>query len=320
MPIYSKSTLDIKEIFAICVNRDVAKEWICTQRPLRVKENATFIVDQAKCGIKHPFDLQADNIGGAYRKSDMVRFYECTRNCDGTCSLSSEVHVVKNNGKVVSGVVNEFIYGKWEKRQADLKLVYALVRKRADHVQSKKTGTNFSRQIVFTMPLADYNSHYPNLSKSPIYHLTQNLIILSYQTSQVERDDEELPVFEEAPHRNSKSPFPTIFRPIEHSAKKVIEKDMQHSTTAPRLMLQEIERNNDSIFTESTTTPNIKQVYNYRQKSKENSDPYLEILRKLLDQEKNSCGQFNVTDYSQPFVREVTNNTFSFIMYVTYTV
>lgn len=301
MPIYSRGTVNIKDIMSICVNKAISNTLICSKRPLRVKETASFVISQEKCQIKHPFDVQTDNIGGVFKRSDLVRFYECHLNSDGTCKVSSEVHVKKENGKVVKGEINTKLHGKWQKRDADLNNVYAVIRKRGDHQSSKaSTGTVFVRQIIFVLTLEEFNTHYATFSSRTTFRLQNDLIILTYQI----QNDEEAEVTE-SPHGNAIGPYSTIFRPIEHSARK----ELQHQTdqmAAPRVLLDEIEKNTDPVFQESTTTPNIKQIYNYRYNSNNsNLDPYLEILRRLLDQEHCATQHFNITDDSQPFIREV---------------
>ena len=100
----------MKEIFNACTG-GVNDQIICQKRPLRVKENATFTLHQNNCRIRHPFDLQADNIVGFFKRSDKVRFYECTRNDDGLL-LSTEVHVVKEGKNVIGGLAKSRIAGK----------------------------------------------------------------------------------------------------------------------------------------------------------------------------------------------------------------
>ena len=60
-----------------------------------MNENATFIVHQDHCNVKHPFDLQANNIVRTFTRENQVRFYEAVRNDSEDIRLSSEVHVEK---------------------------------------------------------------------------------------------------------------------------------------------------------------------------------------------------------------------------------
>ena len=92
---------------------------IYEKHPFRLKENTAFIFDQNACHICDPFDLQADNIAGSFKRSDKWRFYEFTRNDDGVL-LSTEDDVVKERSKVISGIANTGIAGKWCKVGAEL--------------------------------------------------------------------------------------------------------------------------------------------------------------------------------------------------------
>ena len=98
---------------------------------LRANENATFIIHQDHCNVKHPFDLQADNIGGTLTRKDRVHFYETVRNEE--ISLSLEVDAEKENEKLIGGKINSKVGGKWEQRETSSKQVYVAVRKRAEH-------------------------------------------------------------------------------------------------------------------------------------------------------------------------------------------
>ena len=64
------------------------------------------------------------------------------RNDNEEISLSSEVHVEKENGKVIGGKINSKLSGKWEQREANLNNVYVVVRKRAEHEKSKESGAS----------------------------------------------------------------------------------------------------------------------------------------------------------------------------------
>ena len=60
------------------------------------------------------------------------------RNDSEEISLSLEVHVEKENGKVIGGTINSKVSGKWEQSEANLKNKYVEVRKREEHKKSKK--------------------------------------------------------------------------------------------------------------------------------------------------------------------------------------
>ena len=82
-------------------------------------------------------------------------------------------------------------------------------------------------------------------------------------------------------------------------------------SVAPRHLLLQTEQNESPILEETNTNLNIHQIYNYRKKfsrENENPDPYLELVRDLLDPEVNNPNDnFNVLDHTQPFVREVSS-------------
>jgi hypothetical protein len=47
--------------------------------------------------LKHPNDVEASDTPGSSIKRNQVRFYQATVSDDGELSLSTEVHVRKNN-------------------------------------------------------------------------------------------------------------------------------------------------------------------------------------------------------------------------------
>ena len=71
------------------------------------------------------------------------------RNDNEEISLSSEVHVEKENGKVIGGKINSKLSGKWEQREANLNNVYVVVRKRAEHEKSKESGASLVWYKIF---------------------------------------------------------------------------------------------------------------------------------------------------------------------------
>ncbi|XP_028514910.1 uncharacterized protein LOC110239267 isoform X3 [Exaiptasia diaphana] len=105
LPIYSDNNPDIKEIFRICVKRDVPTNRLVKQKPVRIKDTATFIVNQTVAGIKHPKDLDADDTPGAFNKKESTRFYQVETGEDGDLNISCEVSLTKDtNGVPVSGM------------------------------------------------------------------------------------------------------------------------------------------------------------------------------------------------------------------------
>ena len=119
---------------------------IYEKHPFRVKENTVFILDQNACHICDPFDLQADDIAGSFKQSGKWRFYEFTRNDDGVL-LSTEDDVVKERNKVIGGIANTGIDGKWCKWGAELEHLFAIVRKRSEDIETKKQGKKYLMQI-----------------------------------------------------------------------------------------------------------------------------------------------------------------------------
>ena len=71
-----------------------------------MNETMTFVLNQSQVDIKHPFDLDADQIGGAFTKNEKVRYYEYELDDEGYLTYN-EVHIKKDSdGKVTFGYVN----------------------------------------------------------------------------------------------------------------------------------------------------------------------------------------------------------------------
>ena len=77
MPIYEYTVPDLPTILRICFNGDVPPTVVAKEQPIRVNETMIFVLNQSQVDIKHSFDLDADQIGGAFIKSDKFRYYEC---------------------------------------------------------------------------------------------------------------------------------------------------------------------------------------------------------------------------------------------------
>ena len=75
MPIVSFTNLELKDIFKICVGR-VSDNLICKKGPYRVKNSASFVLNQEKTNIEHILDVDSDDLKLKMRKSENVRFYE----------------------------------------------------------------------------------------------------------------------------------------------------------------------------------------------------------------------------------------------------
>ena len=86
---------------------------------------------------------------------------------------------------------------------------------------------------------------------------------------------------------------------------------LKSPSVAPRHLLSHNEQGESPILEETNTNPNIKHIYNYRKKcirENENRDPYLKLLRDLLDPKVNNTNEyFIVLDHTQPFAREVSS-------------
>ena len=77
---------------------------------------------------------------------------------------------------------------------------------------------------------------------------------------------------------------------------------LKSPSVAPRHLLSHNEQSESPILEETNTNPNIQQIYNYRKKynrENENRDPYLKLLRDLLDPKVNNTNKyFEVLDHT----------------------
>ena len=220
MPIYLRKHPDMKEIFNACTG-GINDQTVCQKRLVKVKENAAFILNQNTCCIRHPFYLQADNIAGSFKRSDKVRFYKCTRNCDGLL-LSTEVHVVKEGKNVIGGIVKSRIAGKWCEGDAELECVFAFVRKRSEHTETKKQGKKYVRQIFFILTLEEFNRYYYRLSEMESVSLTYSCIVVSYSGYPGSSVSNQFSI-KETPNNNKRKLSAQSCRPIEHSFRKELQ-------------------------------------------------------------------------------------------------
>ena len=67
---------DVEEIFLICLLEDIPEEKCIKEKPLQIKHTSTFVIKQDLINLKHPYDLEADDTPGVFKKHDKVRFYE----------------------------------------------------------------------------------------------------------------------------------------------------------------------------------------------------------------------------------------------------
>ena len=161
MRIYGYTVPDLPTILRICFNGDVSPTVVAKKQPIRVNETVTFVLNQSRVDIKHPFDLDADQIVVVLTKSDKVRYYECEFDDeeDLTCN---EVHIKKDSDrKVTSGYVNLRKGKMWEERVPDIEKIVLVMRKRAEYKETKLKGTeSFIRNNIFAMDLDEYNDSY----------------------------------------------------------------------------------------------------------------------------------------------------------------
>ena len=73
MPTVSFMNLELKDIFKLCIGR-VSDNLIRKRRPYRVKNSATFILNQEKTNIEHILDVDSDHLGLKMTKSEKIRF------------------------------------------------------------------------------------------------------------------------------------------------------------------------------------------------------------------------------------------------------
>ena len=242
-----------------------------------MKENATLIIDQTACAVNHPNGLDADNIGGAFRKNDKSRFYEIKKQDDGKLSISSEAHPTRDvNEKVTGHIINKRTEKTWEKSAAKVDNLYAVIRKRAEHLATKKEGGLFVYHIIFTMAIDEYNEKYRNAAKFTSHQLQNSYIILNYFIP----DNVEIT---EATHGNAKN-NPTIFRPTQHSLKKELTEGLSSTNETPRIVLDSYDEN-QTIFEETAFVRNKKQIYSFicnNVNAEANKDPLLDIIKEII--------------------------------------
>ena len=77
---------------------------------------------------------------------------------------------------------------------------------------------------------------------------------------------------------------------------------LKSSSVAPRHLLSHNQQSESPILEETNTNPNIQQIYNYRKKCNrmnESHEPYLKLLRDLLDPKANNTNEhFKVLDHT----------------------
>lgn len=306
LPIYSTKNPDVEEIFRICLLENIPAEKCVKEKPLRIKHNSTFVIKQDLINLKHPYDLEADDTPGVFKKHDQVRFYEAAQTKEGDLVLSSEVHVSKNrSGQVTGGTYNRRTNEGWKAKVAKMNNLYAVVRKRGAHQETlAKYGSAFIRHITFVMPIDEYNVVHGTLKSMKEHNLALNTIIMHYFFSK-----EEVPIAP-AKHGNAKTEDSQVFRATQHSVKIECREAVEKSQRAPRLLAESIGDAEISIIestTGSTRVRNPKQVSNYRsnygQQARRNQDDINDVILMLLEQ--NQDADCFVLDDNQPFIREI---------------
>ena len=69
---------------------------------------------------------------------------------------------------------------KWCKRDAELERLFALVRKRSEHIETKKQEKKYVTQICFNLTLEKFNKYYYTLSEMESFSLTYSCMVVSY--------------------------------------------------------------------------------------------------------------------------------------------
>ena len=68
-PIFGYTVPDLPTILRVCSNGDGSPTVATKKQPIRVNGTTIFVLNQSQVDIKHPFDLDADQIGGAFTKT-----------------------------------------------------------------------------------------------------------------------------------------------------------------------------------------------------------------------------------------------------------
>ena len=305
MPIYGYTVLDLPTILRICFNGNVSPTVAAKKQQIRVNETITFVLSQSQVDTKHPFDLDADQIGGAFIKNDKVRFYECEFDDEGDLTYN-EVHIKKDSdGKVTSGYVNLRKGKMWEERVADMEKIVVIIRRRAENKETKlKDAGSLIRNNLFVMDLDEYNDSYVLLRSKSRYSLNHSFVIISYTVNtDVKLKSEDTICYIERSHRNSTRSTTKVFRSLRHSSKVDARQSLAADKRAPRLILDDIEESSDSIMNLTSGISDIKQIYNYRYNYQTNhKDEYSVLLGMCFEQNDSS---FDLLDKEQGFIREI---------------
>lgn len=261
MPLLHTESPGLEEIIKVC-KFGPEPEKLIKQKPLRIQESVTFVVNQGSIGLKHPYDLDADDIAGAFTKKDSVRFYEIDGNEDELV-ISSEVHVTRDrNGRIIAGTYNERTSKGWKPKTASMKKLHAVFRRRAVHKETlEKEGSSFNRVIMFIMSVGEYNSVKGKIKDMKIYNLVYPYSIIHYYFT----DGRVVPIHGQT-HGNAKSIHATEFRPRAHSTKVELRENAATDMRAPRIVAQQSTEEVQllEIDSDCTIVRDPKQIRNYK--------------------------------------------------------
>ena len=141
---------------------------------LRVNGDVAFILYENTCHICHPFDLQADNIAGSFKRSYKVRYYKCTRN-DDDLLLSTELHVVREGNNVIGGIVSSrdrWYCSKMVRKRCKIKTSAFPYQRKIWSYRNKKARKKYVRQLFFILILQELNIYYCRLFEMESSSLT----------------------------------------------------------------------------------------------------------------------------------------------------
>ena len=194
----------------------------------------------------------------------------------------------------------------WEERGADIEKVVVVIRRRAQHKETKlKSPVSFIRNNIFVMDLDEYNDSYVLLRSKSRYLLNHPFMIISYTVNtDVKLKSEETTCYIETSHGNSTRSTTKVFRSLQHSSKVDARQSLAADKRAPRLILDDIEESSDSVMNLTSGISDIKQIYNYRYNYQtSHKDDYSVLLGMCLEQNKSS---FDLIRNMGSFVKSVS--------------
>ena len=219
----------------------------------------------------------------------------------------NEVHIKKDSdGQVTSRYANLRKEKMWEERGADIEKVVVVIRRRAQHKETKlKSPVSFIRNNIFVMDLDEYNDSYVLLRSKSRYLLNHPFMIISYTVNtDVKLKSEETTCYIETSHGNSTRSTTKVFRSLQHSSKVDARQSLAADKRAPRLILDDIEESSDSVMNLTSGISDIKQIYNYRYNYQtSHKDDYSVLLGMCLEQNKSS---FDLIRNMGSFVKSVS--------------